>query len=57
MAFMPVQSLPIWKLGVLMLGKQHEWLPTFPADLLSLLMSIFIFISITRLQLLKVHCR
>lgn len=38
----------IWKLGVLMLGKQHEWLPTFPAGPLLLLMSVFIFISITR---------
>lgn len=38
----------IWKMLVLALGKQHEWLPTFPAAPLLLLVAIFVFISITR---------
>ena len=38
----------LWKMTVLSLGKQHEWLPTFPAGPLLLLVAIFVFISITR---------
>ena len=38
----------IWKMIVLALGKQHDWLPTFPAAPLLLLTAVFIFISITR---------
>lgn len=38
----------IWKIGVLALDKQHEWLPTFPAAPLLLFVAIFVFISITR---------
>lgn len=37
-----------WKMTVLALGKQHEWLPTFPAAPLLLLVAVFVFISVTR---------
>lgn len=37
-----------WKMTVLALDKQHEWLPTFPGLPLLLLVGIFVFISITR---------
>lgn len=38
----------IWKMVVLSLGKQHEWLPTFPAAPLVGIVGVAIFISITQ---------
>lgn len=38
----------IWKMVVLFLGKQHDWLPHFPAGPLLLLVGIFIFLSVVR---------
>lgn len=38
----------IWKMAVLFLGKQHEWLPHFPAGPLLLFTGVFIFLSVVR---------
>lgn len=38
----------IWKMFVLFIGKQHDWLASFPGGPLLLLTGIFIFLSIVR---------